>query len=108
MARTILVAQVQVSSCFDEQLNTWQVPSGAHKVKPAARHSRRQHSDKDLSPQGNHCQCSKEELDIEGVRLQPIDLVNLRSPTGLSATRGWGRTFAYSRLQCLPARAHWC
>ena len=36
---TIFVTQVQISSCFDEELDTWQIPSGAHKVQAAASHN---------------------------------------------------------------------
>ena len=36
MMLTIFVTQVQVSSCFDEQLDAWKVPCCCNKVKPAA------------------------------------------------------------------------
>lgn len=51
-ALTILVSQVQVCSCFDEQLDARQLPHGAYKVEPAACHSNSQHSKKELSVQG--------------------------------------------------------
>ena len=41
-ARTIFVSQIQVSSCLDEELDTWQISRGTDKVQPAAYHSVRQ------------------------------------------------------------------
>ena len=40
---TVLVAQIQVCSCLDEQLDAWQISHGTDKVKSAAHHRRCQY-----------------------------------------------------------------